>query len=415
MPLTRSEICKRYREKQKSLDLQKYKELEKDKNKKYYARIKNEAQGEVEGDSESEIKRDIIKDEAGDNDAKFATNLNITKVDESGFVIYKPLTKRINTLNKSILQPQTVKIYLNSFKKIYKSYTKKEVDEAFETELVNVLTKKPYNFNLINKELSFLKTDLYNFIKTLSKNDLQYLYSILTRISRYSSIIKKIYPYLFQKQVEYQQSRDNASLDANDKIKYYKLSFNKDDVLAIINHFNDGKEESDANYLTIRDKLLFALFTLFPVRRPIDYLRMLLTTTEPGSENKLLVHNRNNYYYNKTFYFNRTKNKEIQKFKVPDELDSIINDYIKDRKSGSFLLNNNNEPYNSPNLSIHIMQVFNKIYGISISAVELRHYYSTYINYLVKNKKLTEKEHRDICNMMNHSYEENKKYSYDLA
>ena len=60
------------------------------------------------------------------------------------------------------------------------------------------------------------------------------------------------------------------------------------------------------------------------------------------------------------------------------------------------------------------MRVFSKIYDISISAVELRHYYSTYINYLVKQQELTEKEHRKICDMMNHSYEENKKYAYCL-
>lgn len=73
-----------------------------------------------------------------------------------------------------------------------------------------------------------------------------------------------------------------------------------------------------------------------------------------------------------------------------------------------------NKQYNSSNLSIHIMRIFSKIYDISISAVELRHYYSTYINYLVKQKELTEKEHRKICDMMNHSYEENKKYAYCL-
>ena len=49
------------------------------------------------------------------------------------------------------------------------------------------------------------------------------------------------------------------------------------------------------------------------------------------------------------------------------------------------------------------MKIFTKIYDISISAVELRHY-------LVKHKKLTENEHRNICHLMNHSYEENKKY-----
>ena len=60
------------------------------------------------------------------------------------------------------------------------------------------------------------------------------------------------------------------------------------------------------------------------------------------------------------------------------------------------------------------MKLFSKIYDISISAVELRHYYSTYINYLVKHKKINIDEHRKICHMMNHSYEENKKYAYLL-
>ncbi len=61
------------------------------------------------------------------------------------------------------------------------------------------------------------------------------------------------------------------------------------------------------------------------------------------------------------------------------------------------------------------MKVFNKIYDISFSGVELRHYYSTYINYLVKMKKMSIDEHKMICDMMNHSYEENKKYAYLLS
>jgi hypothetical protein len=146
---------------------------------------------------------------------------------------------------------------------------------------------------------------------------------------------------------------------------------------------------------------------LLPVRRPIDYLRMIIIDKEPLTEDKILIHKRNNYYYDKTFYYNRTKTKEIQKITVPDELDILIKNYINDRISGCLLLDN--KQYNSSNLSIHIMRIFSKIYDISISAVELRHYYSTYINYLVKQKELTEKQHRNICHMMNHSYEENNK------
>jgi hypothetical protein len=76
---------------------------------------------------------------------------------------------------------------------------------------------------------------------------------------------------------------------------------------------------------------------LLPVRRPIDYLRMMIIDKEPLTEDKILIHKRNNYYYNKTFYYNRTKTKEIQKITVPDELDILINNYINNRISGSLL------------------------------------------------------------------------------
>lgn len=426
MPLTSTEYSRRRREKIKQDNPEKYKLLRHEENQKYYKKIKEpkeEIEEEYKEELEEELEEEIEEElnEELDEDTKKKTkipkyliDLNIINIDNSGFTIYKPLKKRIKTLNKSILQPQTIKLYYNSFNKIYKNYTKNEFSEIFKTELLKLLSNDKYNLKIINKELEFLKKDIYNFIKPLTKNELQYLYSILTRIIGYAPIIKRLYPYMLQKQIEYQQSRTNIELKDINYIKYNKLSFNIDDVLQILNHFNDNKIESDKNYLSSRDKLIFALFMLLPVRRPIDYLRMIIIDKEPLTEDKILIHKRNNYYYNRTFYYNRTKTKEIQKITVPDDLDILIKNYINDRISGYLLLDNDNKQYTSSNLSIHIMRIFSKIYDISISAVELRHYYSTYINYLVKQKVLTEKEHRNICDMMNHSYEENKKYAYCL-
>ena len=76
------------------------------------------------------------------------------------------------------------------------------------------------------------------------------------------------------------------------------------------------------------------------------------------------------------------------------------------------LLNNNFNEFSNSSLSIFIMKTFNKIYGISISAVEIRRLYSTFLQEEVKDCKITEEKHRLICEMMNHSYEENKKYAY---
>ena len=417
MPMTSAERGKKYREKQKLLNLNEYREKERQRNKLNYKKLKNES---INYDNNEEIKQlisikennDNSYDNNNDNDndnnekPKYLIDLNIMKIDDLGFIIYKPLKKRINTLNKSQLQPQTIKLYFNSFKKVYKNYKHEEMNEKFQEELMKLLENTKCDIDYIKQNLNFLKTDLYSFIKPLNKNELQNIYSIFTRIKGFATIIKCIYPYLIDKQIEYQQTRDNKEMDTLDKLKYNRLSFNKTDVLKIIN---------ENSSLTKRDKLIFGLFMLFPVRRPIDYQRMYLIDKEPYNEEKKEIYKRNNYYYNGVFYFYRTKTKEIQKFNVPKELDHLIKDYIKERKSGSLLLDNENKEYEITTLRIHIMKVFNKIYDISFSGVELRHYYSTYINYLVKMKKMSIDEHKMICNMMNHSYEENKKYSYLLS
>jgi len=410
MPLTRAEISKRYREKQKLINLEAYREKERIRSKLNYKKIKNEVKyedkEEEDNDKREEEKKEIEEDLEEERISKHIIDLNIAKIDETGFIIYKPLIKRIKPLNKSKLQPQTIQLYFNSFKKVYNKYTNNEMDDKFQNELLNLLNNKTYDNDYIKDKLNFLKKDIYIFIKSLNKNELQHIYSIITRIKGLSSIVKSLYPYVVQKENEYQGTRYNKEMDNIDKIKYNKLSFNKSDVINII--------ESEDYSLTPREKLIYGLFTLFPVRRPIDYHRMILTSTKPLNEEKKDISNRNNYYYNGVFYFYRTKNKDIQKFIVPNELDSLIKDYIKDRNNESLILTENNKTLSNSALRIHIMKVFNKIYDISFSGVELRHYYSTYINYLVKMKQITIDEHRNICNMMNHSYEENKKYAYLL-
>ena len=61
-----------------------------------------------------------------------------------------------------------------------------------------------------------------------------------------------------------------------------------------------------------------------------------------------------------------------------------------------------------------VLYCFKKIYGIAISALEIRKLYSTYLKNNVSIGLMTEEEHRIHADMMNHSYEENKKYAYNL-
>ena len=246
MPMTSAERSKKYREKQRLNNLEEFREKEKNRSKINYKKLKNEnIEIEELEEKPKEVKKEIKDEEfeVEDKDKKqeipkYLVDLNIAKIDKSGFTIFKPVSKRINPLNKSKLQPQTVKLYFNCFKKVYKNYTDLDMDDKFQTELMNLLNNSKTDVKYIKEKLNFLKKDLYLFIKPLNKNDLQFIYSIFSRIEGFAPIIRRLYPYIVQKQIEYQQSRENVEMDTINKIKYNRLSFNKDDIMKIINDWN---------------------------------------------------------------------------------------------------------------------------------------------------------------------------------
>ena len=378
MPLTNAERQKRYRENQLLHNKEDYDKKISLKMKKHYKKLKNE---------EIIIKSDEKEEKTEDK--------------EFIFIELKPIKKRINPLNRSKLNDKSIELYLKTIKKIYKNYYKKDMDD--DNDLINLLRNKPYNLSKLSIELEFIKRDIYNVIKENYK-DISILYAVITRIKNFAKQVKQLYPYIEQKQNNYNEKRMNKKPDMNVEHKIEVLSFKKEDILSIL--YNEELN------LTDNEKLIFGLMTLFPTRRAVDYRKMLICDTKPKKENKLKMNERNNYYYKKQFYFNVTKNKEIQQFDIPDELDILINKIINNRENKHLLLNNDNKEYSNSCLSIFIMKTFNKIYGISISAVEIRRLYSTYLQKEVKNGNISEEKHRIICEMMNHSYEENKKYAY---
>ena len=375
MPLTNAERQKRYRENQLLHNKEDYDKKISLKMKKYYKKLKNE---------------EIINKE---------------EEKEFNFIELKPIKKRINPLNRSKLNEKSIELYLKTIKKIYKNYYKKDMDD--DNDLINLLRNKAYNLSKLSIELEFIKRDIYNVIKENYK-DITILYAVITRIKNFAKQVKQLYPYIEHKQNNYNEKRITKKPDMNVEHKIEVLSFKKEDILSIL--YNEELN------LTDNEKLIFGLMTLFPTRRAVDYRKMLISETQPKKENKLRMNERNNYYYKKQFYFNVTKNKDIQQFDIPDELDTLINEIIIKRENKTdnkhLLLNNDNKEYSNSCLSIFIMKTFNKIYGISISAVEIRRLYSTYLQKEVKNGNISEERHRIICEMMNHSYEENKKYAY---
>ncbi len=398
--MTNAERQKKYREKQLLLNRNEYLHIQSQYKKKQY------------------IKKfkDDINDDEDEDDVK--NNNEVEEIKEpqktEEFILLKPLKKRPARLNKTIIMDETKKSYIKSLSRIYNSYYHKEISDEIKDELIKLLSVQKYNINLIKQEFNIIDKDIYNIIKTTTnKVDIRNLNAIITRIRGFSKLVKKITPYTDDAQKQYAISRNNKVFTAGIKKKYNALSFKKEDIMKNLN--NDDLE------LTSKEKLLYGLFTLFHTRRPVDYNRMLIANEKPKYENRKKFKDRNNYYYNGVFYFYVTKNKEIQKYNVSLELQLLINNEIKlrddiDEENKKYLLlDKDNKSYkNASKLSCDIMLIFKKIYKVSISAVEIRRLYATYLKYEVINGRMKENEHREIAEMMNHTYEENLKYAYDI-
>ena len=386
--MTNAERQQKFRERQLLNNRDEYLHTQSQYKKKQYRKKYKDGEDPQETETENEIK------------------------EEKEFVLLKPIKKRQAPLNKTIIMDDTKKTYIKSLSKIYNSFYHKDITDDFKFELNKLLSVQKYNINLIKEEFKIIDKDIYNIIKnTSNKADIRNLHAIITRIRGFSTLVKKIAPYIDDNQIQYAIARNNKEFTSNIQRKYYALSFNKDDIIKNLN--NDDLQ------LTSKEKLLYGLFTLFHTRRPVDYNRMFIVNEKPKFEIRKKVKDRNNYYYDGVFYFYITKNKAIQKYNVPSELRLLIDNEIKsriDEENNKYLLLNNHDKHYKygSDLSRDIMLVFKKIYNLSISAVEIRRFYCTYLKYSVINGEMTEIQHREIAEMMNHSYEENLKYSYNI-
>ena len=413
--MTNAERQKKYKERQLLTNKEAYLKIQsKYKKKQYKKKFKDGEEPEEEIKQEEEV-QEIEKEEIKhEEEIQEIEEIKQEEIEKEEFIILKPIKKRQAQLNKTIIKDDTKKTYIKSLSRVYNSYYHKELTEDFKEELNKLLSIQKYNINLIKEEFKTIDKDIYDIIKnTSNKADIRNIHAIITRIKGFSSLVKKIAPYIDENQKQYAKNRENKEFTQAIKRKYNALSFNKDDIMKNIN--NDDLE------LTTKEKLLYGLFTLFHTRRPVDYNRMFIVTEKPKYETRKKRNDRNNYYYDGVFYFYITKNKEMQKYEVPSELRLLIDNEIKSRNDIDednkkyLLLDIENKPYKyGSKLSCDIMLVFKKIYKLSISAVEIRRLYSTYLKYQVKDGYMTEQEHRKIAEIMNHSYEENLKYAYEI-
>jgi hypothetical protein len=227
----------------------------------------------------------------------------------------------------------------------------------------------------------FTYTTVDEFVEE-NKYEYKIIYCILSKTGLFEDVKKRLLQHLKQHQAEYEERRKNKALSPN-----HNVDFDKDIII------------ENCQKLPPDEKILYALLTLFPTRRAVDYRKMLIVQDHASTQDVNF-----NYYIisEKKFVFNVTKNNELQQFDVPSELHDIILDNINE---SPYILG---KEYTQSQLSLKIKTILKKIYDSDISATELRRLYAT---------KLTEDccnyaKREEIAKKMNHSVMENYKYSY---
>ena len=125
-----------------------------------------------------------------------------------------------------------------------------------------------------------------------------------------------------------------------------------------------------------QDYLILSLYTLTPPRRNKDYIYMKVIKNYRDE-----LSYEYNYYDGSKFYFNNYKTNKKYKQQivdVPNELQTIINNYIKDQKinDNDFLLTNNNNEDLTTHTNI-MTNILNRIFKSKVGSSMLRRSFLT--------------------------------------
>jgi hypothetical protein len=394
----RTEQMRRYREKRKN-DPEKV--LKDKENKSIYMKRYRDKQKELDAIAikTANERNDIIVNCNKNKDSSFTSDMIVNNINDYSDI---PVPNHIKTGIKG-LKTNTAKSYANKICLIHKKKFEKELDVDI---LYKIFTN---NYNSDNEKyiienLSYLKEykqiiDIVNTFYTSLNSQYSYIVPFLTLISYIEQLYKVSYNDLA---LYLRELRDKIEKQRGDnEIKEGKVLIKNFDIDVILE--NITKLDSSI------DKLIYALYTIHPPRRLLDYSEMFISNNIDidkldDSKNYVICENDIPSY----FLFNKYKTNKFfgkQKIKINNKLSLIIQEFIKINKLNynDSLLNN----IKSNTLGKYITNICKKIYNFSITETGLRNSYITYIN----NKKLTLNEKKTISQMMAHSLTEQQKYN----
>ena len=315
---------------------------------------------------------------------------------------------------KEPLAYSTMEDYIDKAGVIHDLFFKKPLVQKVKAELRKVFNdNKNIDEKLILSEMTYINNDIEPTINTLRekyKNDNSfktYLNILVVISSHLTSLNKSVYQTLTKLNIfinkKIQDKRKENKLDEGDEGKIINL-----DLTEILTNIEKLK--------TIKDKLIYGLYTLFPARR--EEWRFTKLTTETDKEK--LKHPVDNYLIISTtpkrIIFNNYKTSKTygqQDFEIDDRnLNNILDAYIISNKLNEkdylFSLDRNKkEIISQPNFSKLISNVFFKVHNIPISLRFLR---MSHISRLLKTNP-TIKQMEILAYQMANSVEEQRKYN----
>lgn len=310
------------------------------------------------------------------------------------------------TRDENISQ-SSINDYISKCNIIHRIFTTKTISKSLKVQLINLFNNNDFNEDLILSQMPYINNDIeptINTLRTHYKNDntfKTYLNILVVITSHLKTLNKSVYQTL---------TKLNIYLNEviTDKRKENKI--NKEDENKIID-LEPSSIITNINKLdNINDKIIYALYSLFPARRLEWRLTKIIfdeTTNINDVKYNYLILKDGKY----EIIFNNYKTATTygrQIFKIDNnELTNILNDYIIKSKllNNDFLFSlktNKKKEISQSNFSYLISNVFKKVYNIPISIRFIRMSHIT--SYLSKNPTIKEMEL--LAYMMGHSKEE---------
>jgi len=225
-----------------------------------------------------------------------------------------------------------------------------------------LITLRKLNDDKEIKDLMFLK----DFPKIMNKID---EFKLPTQRNKLTAIIVVLSAFNKKQfemaEMKYREELENRNKEYNDYISTHSKSdkqeknwVNLDVLKKIMNQYKKQSKEQP-NKKNIQKYLVSALYLLQPPKRLV-YSNMKIIDNRKdndGETNYLLNLGRNTKYFILNSYKTESKHgkKEI---KVPKEINTILNMWLKVNSTDNFLLNNRGEPMSTNGLGKYINKIF---------------------------------------------------------